>query len=61
MVDGYISVGHDKIRKAQLPPKIVTKGGVALVRPPVLELTQPPENQMPGDPPERYCPVSNST
>jgi uncharacterized LabA/DUF88 family protein len=32
-VDGYVSVGLDKIRSAQLPPKIVTKGGVALIRP----------------------------
>jgi hypothetical protein len=32
-VDGYTSVGHDKLRNAQLPPKIVTKGGVRLTRP----------------------------
>jgi uncharacterized LabA/DUF88 family protein len=32
-VDGYTSVGHDKLRNAQLPPKVVTKGGVRLTRP----------------------------
>ena len=32
-VDGYVSVGLDKIRNAQLPPKVATKGGVALIRP----------------------------
>jgi hypothetical protein len=32
-VDGYMSIGHDKIRHAQLPPKIVTAGGVVLERP----------------------------
>jgi uncharacterized LabA/DUF88 family protein len=32
-VDAYISIGHTKVRNAQLPPKIVTKGGVTLIRP----------------------------
>jgi uncharacterized LabA/DUF88 family protein len=32
-VDGYIRIGSDKIRKAQLPPKIVTAGGIILERP----------------------------
>jgi hypothetical protein len=32
-VDGYLSIGHDKIRNAQLPPKIVAAGGVILERP----------------------------
>ena len=32
-VDGYVSVGLDKIRNAQLPPKVVTKSGVVLFRP----------------------------
>jgi hypothetical protein len=32
-VDGYMSIGHDKIRNAQLPPKIVAAGGVILERP----------------------------
>jgi uncharacterized LabA/DUF88 family protein len=33
-VDGYVSIGRDKIRNAQLPRKIVTAGGVVLERPP---------------------------
>jgi uncharacterized LabA/DUF88 family protein len=32
-VDGYVSVSHFKVRNAQLPPEIVTKGGVRLTRP----------------------------
>jgi uncharacterized LabA/DUF88 family protein len=32
-VDAYIRIGHDKVRNAQLPPKIVTKGGITLQRP----------------------------
>jgi uncharacterized LabA/DUF88 family protein len=32
-VDGYVSIGQDKIRNSQLPPKVVTKGGVRLNRP----------------------------
>jgi len=32
-VDAYIRIGPDKIRKAQLPPKVVTAGGVILERP----------------------------
>jgi hypothetical protein len=32
-VDGYVSIGADKIRNAQLPRKIVTNGGVLLERP----------------------------
>jgi uncharacterized LabA/DUF88 family protein len=31
--DAYIAIGHGRIHKAQLPPKIVTKGGVRLTRP----------------------------
>jgi uncharacterized LabA/DUF88 family protein len=33
VVDAYIRIGPDKIRNAQLPPKIVTKDGVILERP----------------------------
>ena len=32
-VDAYTRIGHDKVRNAQLPPKIVTKGGITLERP----------------------------
>jgi uncharacterized LabA/DUF88 family protein len=32
-VDAYTRIGHDKIRNSQLPPEIVTKGGVRLIRP----------------------------
>lgn len=32
-VDGYISVDHATVRNSQLPPEIVTKGGVKLIRP----------------------------
>jgi uncharacterized LabA/DUF88 family protein len=32
-VDGYVSVSHFKVRNAQLPPEIVTKGGLRLTRP----------------------------
>ena len=32
-VDGYVSVSHTRVRNAQLPPEIVTKGGVKLIRP----------------------------
>ena len=31
--DAYIRIGADKIRRSQLPPKVVTAGGVALERP----------------------------
>jgi uncharacterized LabA/DUF88 family protein len=33
VVDAYIRIGPDKIRNAQLPPKIVTRDGVILERP----------------------------
>jgi uncharacterized LabA/DUF88 family protein len=33
IVDGYTSIGQDKIRRAQLPSKVITHEGVALVRP----------------------------
>jgi uncharacterized LabA/DUF88 family protein len=33
VVDGYVSIGDDKIRRAQLPEKIVTGAGVVLRRP----------------------------
>lgn len=33
VVDAYVRIGHDKIRNAQLPPEIVTKGGITLRRP----------------------------
>ena len=33
-VDAYTRIGRDKIRKAQLPPKIITSEGITLVRPP---------------------------
>ncbi|MGH3250384.1 MAG: NYN domain-containing protein [Trebonia sp.] len=32
-VDGYVSISTSKVRNAQLPPKIVTAGGVILERP----------------------------
>jgi uncharacterized LabA/DUF88 family protein len=32
-VDAYIRIGPDKVRNAQLPPKIVTSGGIILARP----------------------------
>jgi hypothetical protein len=32
--DAFITIGHGRIHNAQLPPQIVTKGGVALFRPP---------------------------
>jgi uncharacterized LabA/DUF88 family protein len=32
-VDGYISVDHATVRNSQLPPEIVAKGGVRLIRP----------------------------
>jgi uncharacterized LabA/DUF88 family protein len=32
-VDGYVSVSHTRVRNAQLPPEIVTRGGVKLIRP----------------------------
>jgi hypothetical protein len=32
-VDGYISVDYATVRNSQLPPEIVTKGGVRLIRP----------------------------
>ena len=32
-VDGYISVDHATVRNSQLPPEIVTRGGVKLSRP----------------------------
>jgi uncharacterized LabA/DUF88 family protein len=31
--DAYIRIGADKIRHSQLPPKVVTAGGVVLERP----------------------------
>lgn len=33
VVDAYVRIGHDKVRNAQLPPEIVTKGGITLRRP----------------------------
>jgi uncharacterized LabA/DUF88 family protein len=33
-VDAFTRIGRDKVRKAQLPPKIITSEGVTLVRPP---------------------------
>jgi uncharacterized LabA/DUF88 family protein len=33
VVDAYIRIGPDKIRNAQLPPKVVTASGVILERP----------------------------
>jgi uncharacterized LabA/DUF88 family protein len=32
-VDGYVSVSHTRVRNAQLPPEIVTRGGVRISRP----------------------------
>ena len=32
-VDGYVSVSQTRVRNAQLPPEIVTRGGVRLARP----------------------------
>jgi uncharacterized LabA/DUF88 family protein len=32
-VDGYVSISTTKVRNAQLPPKIVTAGGIILERP----------------------------
>lgn len=32
-VDGYLSIGADKIRKAQLPSEVVTNAGITLRRP----------------------------
>ena len=32
-VDGYMSIGDDKVRRAQLPAKVVTGAGVVLRRP----------------------------
>jgi uncharacterized LabA/DUF88 family protein len=31
--DAFITIGHGRIHNAQLPPEIITKGGVALTRP----------------------------
>jgi uncharacterized LabA/DUF88 family protein len=33
VVDAYTHIGRDKVRNSQLPPEIVTKGGVTLRRP----------------------------
>lgn len=33
VVDAHARIGHDKVRNAQLPPKIVTKDGITLQRP----------------------------
>jgi uncharacterized LabA/DUF88 family protein len=33
VVDAYLTIGDSKIRNAQLPPKIITNGGVTLTRP----------------------------
>lgn len=33
-VDAYMTISHTKVRNAQLPPEIVTRGGVKLTRPP---------------------------
>jgi hypothetical protein len=32
-VDAYTRIGLDKVRNAQLPPEVVTTGGVVLERP----------------------------
>ena len=32
-VDGYLSIGDDKIRNAQLPPEVVNNAGITLRRP----------------------------
>jgi len=32
-VDAYTRIGHDKIRNAQLPHEVTTKGGITLSRP----------------------------
>lgn len=32
-VDGYLPIGDDKIRKAQLPPEVVNNAGITLRRP----------------------------
>jgi uncharacterized LabA/DUF88 family protein len=32
-VDGYLVIGDDKIRKAQLPPEVVNNAGITLCRP----------------------------
>jgi uncharacterized LabA/DUF88 family protein len=32
-VDAYTRIGHDKIRNAQLPHEVMTKGGITLSRP----------------------------
>jgi hypothetical protein len=33
VVDGYLSIGDDKVRRAQLPVEVVTEAGVVLRRP----------------------------
>ncbi|MFL6121418.1 NYN domain-containing protein [Actinophytocola sp.] len=33
VVDGFVFVGNDKVRRAQLPDKVVTEAGVVLRRP----------------------------
>ena len=33
VVDGYLSIGDDKVRRAQLPAEVVTEAGVVLRRP----------------------------
>jgi uncharacterized LabA/DUF88 family protein len=32
-VDGYINIGTDKVRRAQLPPTVITSTGISLSRP----------------------------
>jgi uncharacterized LabA/DUF88 family protein len=32
-VDGYLFIGHDKVRRAQLPDEVITEAGVVLRRP----------------------------
>lgn len=34
IADGFVYIGADKVRQAQLPPKVLTPGGVPLLRPP---------------------------
>lgn len=33
VADGYVSIGTDKVRRAQLPDKVITEAGVVLHRP----------------------------
>jgi hypothetical protein len=33
VVDGFVFIGDDKIRRSQLPDSIVTKAGIVLRRP----------------------------